>query len=487
MELSVGILPYARGLIVYHVYERTPDRVPTFDEVRRPLAARYRLERMNQSEQLARQEFEKNPERFATGNVLHYTRINFEPPEIIDVPLTRAEIERYHRDNIDKYALPEQIRARHILISPDRDTPEADAAAHAEAQQVLSRLRAGESFETLARRYSDDPPTRDRGGDLGFFARGAMLEPFERVAFAMKPGDVSEPVKTAVGYHIIQLMEHQPMVAEPLVTLYSNVGADAAGEKAQRIAKQRADSVYRLVRTPAAALAMARKLKLHVAGYTHVMGNTGYSEHLRPVMARMEKLPMGTLYPGTISLKSQGSAILWPDSISPPHAPSWEEARPRALEAYVRDAGLRTIQAKRAEIDSLVAAGWSIDSVAALWGGWNRVEPLQPGAKVRGLGESTVTVDSLVFGGRRAPALAPGDVSGWLDLTAGLARVRLVERRGPSPSQLQARMESERRLGLERNMFLYYEDLKKRHAVRIVDARLRDVTIPPPPPENAPF
>lgn len=486
MEIGVGLIPYARGLIVYHVYERLPEYVPKFGEILRPLTDRYRAQKASENEQQARETFDKNPQAFATGRELHFSRITFEPRNIIDVPLTHKEVERYHRDHIDKYSSPEQIHARHILISPENASPAADAAALKKANDLLRRVRAGEDFATLAEKYSDDPPTKSKGGDLGFFSRGTMLEPFERAAFAMKPGEVSEPVKTEVGYHLIKVVDHEPMVAEPLVTLYSNVGADAATEKAQLLARRMADSVYQTVRTPAQARAAARKLNLEVVPFQHPIGNTQYPEYLRPVMQRLESVPLGKLYPGPVDLKAYGAAILWPDSLGAPHPPTWDEARSRVLEAYMRDAGARAVRAKQAEIDSMLASGWSLDSVAALWGGWHRVDPLKAGVKVRTLGESAA-MDSLVFGGRRAPALGPGQTSGWVDLTAGLARVRLDERRPPSPNQLAARLESERRLGLERNLFYYYEDLKKRYSVRILDDRLRDVVIPPPPPEPPSF
>jgi parvulin-like peptidyl-prolyl isomerase len=486
MALGVGLLPFARGLIVYHVYERTPDRIPAFDEVKQPLTMRYRQQRMNEYERLARERFERDPQQYAVGNLLHFSRIDFEPMSIVDVPLTRAEVERYHREHIDKYSVAEQIRARHILITPEGQGREADEKARREAEDLLQRIRAGEDFARLAERYSDDPPTRARGGDLGFFSHGAMLEPFERAAFAMKPGEVSEPVKTEVGYHLIQVLEHEPMQAEPLVTLYSNVGADAATEKAQRIATRMADSVYQLVRTPAQAIAAARRLGYGPASFTHEIGSTRYPEHLRSAMARLETVPIGKLYPGVVSMKSAGAAIIWPDSIAPPRTPEWEEARSLALEAFIRDASLKGVESKRAELDSLLSAGWSFDSVGALWGGLVRTESLKPGGKLRGLGEQPA-IDSLVFGGRRAPVLANGQMSQWLDLPQGLVKVRLVEKKGPSPSQLATRIESERRLGLERNLYYYYEDLKKRHAVRILDPRLRDVLLPPPPPENAGF
>ncbi len=104
---------------------------------------------------------------------------------------------------------PAMVFFKQIVVAP-RPTEAARAAALAQAESVLVQLRHGADFATMARRYSDDPGTRDQGGDLGWFRRGTMVDAFERAAFAMHPGDISDPVVTPFGYHIIQVEKVQP-------------------------------------------------------------------------------------------------------------------------------------------------------------------------------------------------------------------------------------------------------------------------------------
>ncbi|HKJ93188.1 MAG TPA: peptidylprolyl isomerase [Longimicrobiales bacterium] len=99
-----------------------------------------------------------------------------------------------------------RVHARHILFSvPSDATPEQRDSIHAEAEKIRQRALAGEDFAKLAREYSQDPGTAQKGGDLGTFGRGQMVGPFEDAAFALKPGQISDVVETPFGYHIIKV------------------------------------------------------------------------------------------------------------------------------------------------------------------------------------------------------------------------------------------------------------------------------------------
>ena len=112
---------------------------------------------------------------------------------------------------MDRRPTPSQVRARHILLRPAGATPADTAASRAEIEALAARVAAGESFEALARQYSQDPGSAPQGGDLGVFGPGRMVPTFEQAAFALQnPGDVSPPVQTQFGIHLIQLAERVP-------------------------------------------------------------------------------------------------------------------------------------------------------------------------------------------------------------------------------------------------------------------------------------
>jgi len=127
-----------------------------------------------------------------------------------EVKVSDADLHKYYEDHKGEF---EQVRARHILIrvqgSPMPVKPGqkelSDAEALAKAQDLLKRLKAGEDFAALATKESDDTGSAANGGDLSFFKRGQMVPSFEQAAFAMQPGQLSEPVKSQFGYHIIKV------------------------------------------------------------------------------------------------------------------------------------------------------------------------------------------------------------------------------------------------------------------------------------------
>jgi parvulin-like peptidyl-prolyl isomerase len=479
VDRGVGFATYDGGRVVYHVHETMADYAPTFEEVRPMLREKLRVERDEADERTVKALFDQDPSKYVSGSVLVFSRLICPPPSILDVPLSRAEVERYHRDHIDKYSAPEEVRALHILVSPARSGAAADAEAKKRAEDLRRRVRAGEDFATLAEKYSDDDATRPHGGDLGYFGRGTMPVEIERTAYSLGVGEISDLVRTQEGYHVIKVLDHLPLSAEPLPRIYANVGSDAANEKALRLSRHRADSLYALIKTPDQARALGKRLGLEVTSYQHVIGSRAYGQEVLSSILKLEKMKPGTMYPGVVTLKSVGAVIQWVDTVLPPRKPEWAEARTVAIQSYRADAGRRSVLAKQAELDSLTAAGWSFDSVATLFGGLELARDKPPGTALTVGGASIV--DSLVFGSAKSPALAPGHPTAWIEFPYGSARLRLDHRTQPRASELDARYQAERRLALEHRWADFYEDLKRRYPVRILDPSLRGISLPPLP------
>jgi parvulin-like peptidyl-prolyl isomerase len=481
-----GMAPYPRGYVVFQVYDTQNDYKPTFEQARGPLRELLRRQQLDRDMAGAHAMFDRDPSRWAEGNVLHFGRVIVPIADPKDVHLTRAEVERYHRDHFDQYSAPEMVDARHILISPTGPGDAANAIAHARADSVLKVIRAGEDFGAVARKVSDDPATASNGGELGLFARGAMLPGFEKVAFALKPGEVSEPVKTEVGWHLIKVLDHLPLYAQPMGWVYANVGFDLARERADTLALRTADSLFRHVHTPAEAAAAGRRMGLIVESNTHVIGNRIVAPDIKPYVTVLETVKPHQLYPGACLLRGFGAVITWVDSISPPQTPSWDRVQTRVLSAYRADAPARAAAAKIAELDSMAAAGWTLDSLGTLWGGLTHVTDAVPAAGIRGLTDSKAFLDSLANGAKGGAALAPGAVSGWHLLPGNYVKVKLLEKKEPDPAVLAQRIEAERRAAVDRAMRPKYDEMSKRYGVHILDPKLAEISLPAPPPAPSP-
>ncbi len=480
--LGVGLARAGRGWVVFNIVAQVPDYVPTFEQARAELAGRARARRQRLDEEGARRLFDAKPQAFAAGNVVHYSRVLITPPNILTVALTRAEVERYYREHVEQYSSPELVSARHILISPRDRSAAADREARARADSVLEVLRAGADFAEVAQKITDDPATKENGGDLGAFGRGAMLPEFERAAFAMRPGDLSrEPVRTPVGYHIIRVYDYKPLVTNPLPEVYSNVSSDAATEKADSLGRIRADSLWRTLKSAAQARAVMERLHLRVLSYEHSIGQRERApDDVQPFFRKLEGVKPGQVYPGTQYYKGQGYAVAWVDSVTPPRTPTWDEAREKAVEAFRREAGQRAMDAKLAELDSLMGAGWTFDSLGAGWGGLLSTENHTPGGRLLGIGANGM-LDTLVFGLKGDDGVPAGQLSQWIRPPAGALRVRVRKVYAPDANAITARIETDRNAETERGLVGYFEQLKKRYPVRILDRKLRNVLLPQPP------
>ncbi len=134
----------------------------------------------------------------------------FDPAKLTEaVVVTDAQLHLAYGKNIDRYRTPERVKARHILLMTQGKPPEEDAKFKAQAQDLLKQIKGGANFADLAKKYSEDPGSKDKGGDLDWVVKGQTVPEFEAALFALKPNEVSAVVKTAYGYHIIQALEKQ--------------------------------------------------------------------------------------------------------------------------------------------------------------------------------------------------------------------------------------------------------------------------------------
>ena len=150
------------------------------------------------------------------------------------VTVSDKEVRAYYDSNPFVFKQAEQVRASHILVSvdPKKDPPQ-NAESRKKIEDIQQKLKKGEDFSALAKEYSQCP-SGSEGGDLGYFQRGKMVEPFEQAAFALGPGEVSDIVQTKFGYHLIRLAHKKPESVIPFEGIKDRIGKYLKQEKVEK-------------------------------------------------------------------------------------------------------------------------------------------------------------------------------------------------------------------------------------------------------------
>ena len=160
------------------------------------------------------------------------------------VQASSKEMEDYYQNNKEKFGQPKRVKVRHILIRADAKDAEATAKAKQKAESIQKEAEKGKDFAQLAKQYSEDPGTKDRGGDLGYVTKGKVVPEFEQEAFSLKVGEISKVVQTPYGFHILKVDEIQEAKAEPLEKVKDQIDALFRNRKTRDLAYDLADQAY---------------------------------------------------------------------------------------------------------------------------------------------------------------------------------------------------------------------------------------------------
>ena len=184
-----------------------------------------------------------------------------------NVVVNEADLKTYYEQNASRFGTKEERRASHILITAPASASAADREkAKAKAEQLLAEVKkAPNTFAEVARKNSQDPGSAEKGGDLDFVTKGAMVKPFEDAMFALKKGEISNVVETEFGYHIIHLTDIKPAVVPPFeqvrATIENDMRSQQATQEFAKAAETFTDAVYQ---TPDSLKPAAEKLKLTI-------------------------------------------------------------------------------------------------------------------------------------------------------------------------------------------------------------------------------
>ena len=194
--------------------------------------------------------YEQHTDRFLTAEKVRVEYVELSVAALkSDEEPSEEELHEFYDTNQSQFSVEAERQASHILIQLEEGADEtAITEAREKAEGLVARLNAGESFEKLAKENSDDPGSAEIGGDLGYFGRGLMEPDFEEVAFSLKLDEVSEPVLTSFGYHIIKVTGIREKEVKPFADVRDEILAQFQNDAAERqyfeLAEQLTNQAY---------------------------------------------------------------------------------------------------------------------------------------------------------------------------------------------------------------------------------------------------
>lgn len=373
--------------------------------------------------------------------------------------VTGLQIERAYNDNIQQYSTPEQARASHILLKTEGKD---DAAVKKEAGDLLAKIKAGASFEDLARKHSQDEASAAKGGDLDFFNKGQMVPEFDAAAFALQPGQMTDLVKTSYGYHIIRLTDKKPAATKTLAEVRPQIEDQLKYEQAQTAAQKLSDQVAGELKKPADfdTVARARGLKGGESGLflpDEPIAGLGMAPAVGQQAFQMKE--------GEVSepLRTpQGFAFITVTGRQDAYIPKLDEVKAKVRDEVLKQKAIDAARQKAASITASLKSGDFEKAARAAGLDVKTTELITRGAPMGDAGVSPA-LEAAAF------ALPAGAVSDPVVTENGAAIVKVVERKAVIADELAKQKDALRTelLAARKNKFFAAYMTKARQRMKI--------------------
>jgi len=376
--------------------------------------------------------FKDNAARYATAapEERTITYFAFTPDQIpggVPQP-SRQEIQQYFTAHQNEYEVPDQARSRHILIrlNPGADA-KTDAAAKAKAEGILKQLQGGANFADLAKKFSDDG-SKDQGGELGFYRRGATVPEFEKALFNQKIGDFSI-LKSQFGYHILQVEERQPAHAQSLDEVLPTIQGTLMRQKISQAEANFAQTLTsEALKNGLEKTAAAHHLAVVT---TPPVGSQGVIAGL-PDGAQM----IGKAFqskqgdPPQNAQTGEGYAIFQVTGIAPAHAPAFDAWKSHVLDDYRQQTLPPLLSLKTHQLADKAKSENDLAKAAKEAGATFKTSDLVgPGAQVPDLGSVSQAAPQLFD-------LSVGNISGPIDTPRTGIVAKLVDKQEPTADDI---------------------------------------------------
>ena len=383
-----------------------------------------------------------------------------------------------YKKNIQDYQVPDRAHVEHILLMTVGKTDAEIEEIQKKAQDILNQARKGANFEDLAKKYSEDPGTKDKGGDLGWIVKGQTVAEFEKTAFSLPKGSISDLVKTQYGFHIIKIIDKETAHTKTFDEVKDSIRAPLMLSEADKQAGDIADKLSQAIR-------QSNKVALDdlAKQYHLTVGET------RPVAATDPLLELGNsqdvkvsdsifnLRQGDLSLPihtDRGYLVLSIKQILPAHQGSLDEVRDKVIADLKQEKAATDARSRADELIKRVKAGDKFDAAAKALG----LEAKTSDELARG-----GSISNVASGKQLAAAfqLKAGDVGLPLNLGTNWLVYKVVDKQEPNPGDFEkqkkeitdAVLQNKRSLAFDAFRTALEDRLKKEGKLQIMPDKLR--------------
>ena len=295
--------------------------------------------------------YNSHKSEFSVPEKRSYALVVLDPQKIgaNSIP-TDAQLQAEYNSRREEFQTPERVKARHILVKSDASN---DAAMKSKAEGLLKQINAGGDFAAIAKTNSDDPGSKDQGGELGYLVRGQTVPEFDKAAFTLAPGQTSGLIKTTYGYHIIQVEAHEQAHLQPLDEVKNQLMADfqkkAASQQMQSlsdkaIAELRKDSAHP---EKAAQAVGTQLLRAENVQSGDPVPGVGTSKEFSDAVAALRK---GEITAGPVVLQDGKAVVAEVTDLQPARPATFEEAKAEVRTKATDDKVKQIVDQKASEL-----------------------------------------------------------------------------------------------------------------------------------------
>jgi len=351
-----------------------------------------------------------------------------------EAKISQQDLQSYYDQHRDEYRVPEQVNVRHILVKTPLPGPDGKVdqkgvdEARKKAEDVLKQVKAGGNFADLAKKYSEDTASAKDGGSLGWIQRGRTVPEFEKVAFSLPKGQISNVVQSSYGFHIIQVEDKQDAHVKTLDEVKAQIEPVLKQQKATQAADAEASTVLNQARTLGLDKAAANKnlqvLTTDFVGRTDSLPGVGNSsQFMDAIFNEPEKSP-----PDEVQLP-QGYAIFNLLAIKPPATPTFDDVRTRVENEFKQERSSALLAQKTRELSDRAKAAHDLKKAAKELGATVKTSDfVAPDGQVPDLGSMSGPANV-------AFTLKPGEISGPIDTNTAGAVLTILQRQDPSEQE----------------------------------------------------